>query len=105
MLDLDVKGQNGGLRSLKKNLLPSPDDAEIPKNLVQKLRLRAGQYIVAKAQMKGLKGTVVSVETVDGSRSRSPRACRTSTISPPSTRSIASSSRTGTRSSSPACSI
>ncbi|HEY0881933.1 MAG TPA: transcription termination factor Rho, partial [Archangium sp.] len=66
ILDMDVKGQNGALRSLKKNLLPSPDDAEIPKNLVQKLRLRAGQYLVAKAQMKGLKGTVQSVETVDG---------------------------------------
>ena len=66
VLDLDVKGQNAALRSLKRSLLPGPDDAEIPKNLVQKLRLRAGQYLVAKAQMKGLKGTVVSVETVDG---------------------------------------
>jgi transcription termination factor Rho len=66
VLDLDVKGQNAALRSLKKNLLPSPDDAEIPKNLVQKLRLRAGQYLVGKAQMKGLKGTLVSVDSVDG---------------------------------------
>jgi transcription termination factor Rho len=66
VLDLDVKGQNGALRSLKRSLLAGPDDAEIPKNLVQKLRLRAGQYVVAKAQMRGLKGTVVSVETVDG---------------------------------------
>lgn len=66
VLDLDVKGQNGALRSLKRSVLPGPEDAEIPKNLVQKLRLRAGQYIVAKAQMKGLKGTIVSVETVDG---------------------------------------
>jgi transcription termination factor Rho len=66
VLDVDVKGQNAALRSLKRNLLPGPDDAEIPKNLVQKLRLRAGQYLVARAQMKGLKGTVVSVDTVDG---------------------------------------
>ncbi|MEW6435212.1 MAG: transcription termination factor Rho [Myxococcota bacterium] len=66
VLDLDVKGQNAALRSLKRNLLAGPDDAEIPKNLVQKLRLRAGQYLVARAQMKGLKGTVVSVDTVDG---------------------------------------
>jgi transcription termination factor Rho len=66
VLDTDVKGQNAALRSLKASLLPRPDDAEIPKNLVQKLRLRAGQYIVAKAQMKGLKGTIVSVESVDG---------------------------------------
>ena len=60
-----MKGQNAALRSLKRSLLPGPDDAEIPKNLVQKLRLRAGQYLVAKAQMKGLKGTVVSVESID----------------------------------------
>jgi transcription termination factor Rho len=66
VLDTDVKGQNALLRSLKRNLLPGPDDAEIPKNLVQKLRLRAGQYLTARAQMKGLKGTIVSVETVDG---------------------------------------
>ena len=66
VLDLDVKGQNAGLRSVKHNLLPRPDDPEIPKNLVQKLRLRAGQYLVAKAQMRGLKGTIVSVESVDG---------------------------------------
>ena len=66
VLDLDVKGQNAALRSPKHNLLPRPEDAEIPKNLVQKLRLRAGQYITAKAQMKGMKGTVVSVDTVEG---------------------------------------
>ena len=66
VLDTDVKGQNAMLRSLKRSLLPGPEDAEIPKNLVQKLRLRPGQYLTAKAQMKGLKGTIVSVETVDG---------------------------------------
>lgn len=66
VLDLDVKGQNGALRSLKRSLLPGPEDAEIPKNLVQKLRLRAGQYLTAKAQMRGHKGLVMSVETVDG---------------------------------------
>jgi len=66
VLDMDVKGQNGALRSLKRNCLPGPDDADIPKNLVQKLRLRPGQYLVARAQMRGLKGTVQSVETVDG---------------------------------------
>ncbi len=66
VLDLDVKGQNAALRSIKRSLLPGPDDAEIPKNLVQKLRLRAGQYLVAKATMKGLKGMVTSVESIDG---------------------------------------
>ncbi len=67
VLDLDVKGQNAALRSLKYSLLARPDDPEIPKNLVQRLRLRAGQYLIARAQMKGLRGTVVSVESADGS--------------------------------------
>jgi transcription termination factor Rho len=66
VLDTEAKGQNACLRSLKRNLLAAPDDPEIPKNLVQKLRLRPGQYLTAKAQMKGLKGTIISVETIDG---------------------------------------
>ena len=41
VLDTDAKGPNAFLRQLKKNLLPSPDDAEMPKNMVQKLRQKA----------------------------------------------------------------
>ncbi|MBX7116641.1 MAG: transcription termination factor Rho [Myxococcaceae bacterium] len=66
VLDTEVKGPNAFLRQLKKNLLASPEDPEIPKNLVQKLRLRTGQYLTAQAQMRGLKGTIQRVETVDG---------------------------------------
>jgi transcription termination factor Rho len=66
VLDTDAKGPNAFLRQLKKNLLPSPDDAELPKNLVQKLRLRPGQYLVAQAQMRGIKGFVQKVDTADG---------------------------------------
>ncbi len=66
VLDVEVKGQNAMLRSLKRGLAPSVEDAEIPKNLVQKLRLRPGQYLTAKAQMRGMKGLVVSVDTVEG---------------------------------------
>jgi transcription termination factor Rho len=66
VLDTDAKGPNAFLRQLKKNLLPSPDDAELPKNLVQKLRLRQGQYVQALAQMRGHKGFIQRVETVDG---------------------------------------
>jgi transcription termination factor Rho len=66
VLDTEAKGPNAYLRQLKRNLLPSPDDAEIPKNLVQKLRLRSGQYLHAFAQMKGQKGLVQRVEQVDG---------------------------------------
>ncbi|KFA92460.1 transcription termination factor Rho [Archangium violaceum Cb vi76] len=66
VLDTEAKGPNAYLRQLKRNLLPSPDDAEIPKNLVQKLRLRSGQYLHALAQTKGNKGLIQRVEQVDG---------------------------------------
>ncbi|AKJ05743.1 transcription termination factor Rho [Archangium gephyra] len=66
VLDTEVKGPNAYLRQLKRNLLPASDDPEIPKNLVQKLRLRPGQYLNAFAQTKGNKGLIQRVEQVDG---------------------------------------
>jgi transcription termination factor Rho len=66
VLDTDVKGPNAYLRQLKRNLLAGPDDPELPKNLVQKFRLRQGQYVTALAQPRGQKGLVQKVETVDG---------------------------------------
>src|SRR5215470_10669877 len=65
VLDTEAKGPNAFLRQIRRNLLPGPEDAEIPKNLVQKLRLRQGQYLTAMAQMRGQKGLVQRVETVD----------------------------------------
>ncbi len=66
VLDTEAKGPNAFLRQIKRNLLAGPEDAEFPKNLVQKLRLRPGQYISAQAQMRGPKGVVQRVDTVDG---------------------------------------
>ncbi len=66
VLDTEVKGPNAFLRQIKRNLLASPEDAELPKNLVQKLRLRQGQFITAQATLRGSKGLVQRVETVDG---------------------------------------
>jgi transcription termination factor Rho len=66
VLDTEAKGPNAFLRQVKKNLLASPDDPEMPKNLVQKLRLRQGQYINAFAQMRGTKGIIQRVDQVDG---------------------------------------
>ncbi|MFL5322076.1 MAG: transcription termination factor Rho [Myxococcaceae bacterium] len=66
VLDTDVKGPNAFLRQIKKNLLAQPDDPELPKNLVQKLRLRQGQYLVAQAQMRGQKGLIQKVDLVEG---------------------------------------
>lgn len=66
VLDTEVKGPNAYLRQLKRNLLAAPDDAEIPKNLVQKFRLRQGQHLVAQALMRGPRGMVQKIESVDG---------------------------------------
>jgi transcription termination factor Rho len=66
VLDTEVKGPNAFLRQLKKNLLASPDDPELPKNLVQKFRLRPGQYINALATARGPKPQVQKIEQVDG---------------------------------------
>src|SRR5262245_1017314 len=66
VLDTDAKGPNAFLRQIRRNLLPGPEDAELPKNLVQKLRLRQGQYLTAMAQMRGQKGLVQRVDPVDG---------------------------------------
>ena len=66
VLDTEAKGPNAFLRQIRRNLLPGPEDAEVPKNLVQKLRLRQGQYLTAMAQMRGQKGLVQRVDTVDG---------------------------------------
>jgi transcription termination factor Rho len=65
ILDTDVKGQNAFLRDPTKNFLPSPDDPEIPKHLVQKLRLRPGAQLVAQASSRG-KLVIQRVDTVDG---------------------------------------
>ena len=48
MLDTEVKGPNAFLRNPQKNFLPTPDDPEIPKHLVQKLRLRPGSHGLVK---------------------------------------------------------
>jgi len=66
VLDTDVKGQNAFLRQAKRSYLPQQDDPEIPKNLVNKLRLRPGQMLVAQAQVRGNKALVQRVDSVDG---------------------------------------
>ncbi len=66
VLDTEAKGPNAYLRQLKKNLLPQPDDPELPKNLVQKLRMRQGQYVTAQALIRGNKGIIQQVEQADG---------------------------------------
>jgi len=66
VLDMEAKGPNAFLRTVRRNLLSSPEDAELPKNLVQKLKLRQGQYLSGLAQMRGNKGLIQRVEMIDG---------------------------------------
>jgi transcription termination factor Rho len=66
VLDTEVKGPNAFLRQIARNLLPTPTDPEIPKNLVQKLKLRPGQYLNAHALVRGQRGQIQRVELVDG---------------------------------------
>jgi len=66
VLDTDVKGPNAFLRQIKRNLLPAADDPELPKNLVQKLKLRPGQYICAQALAKGNKRAIQRIDMVEG---------------------------------------
>jgi transcription termination factor Rho len=66
VLDTEAKGPNAYLRQIRRNLLPSNEDPEIPKNLVQKLRLRQGQYLTAQASQRGMKAFIQQVEMVDG---------------------------------------
>jgi transcription termination factor Rho len=79
VLDTDAKGPNAFLRQIRRNLLPGPEDAEIPKNLVQKLRLRQGQYLTAMAQMRARRGRSSGWRRWMGSRWRAPRDSLTST--------------------------
>ena len=65
ILDSEVRGPNAFLRRAEKNYLPNPDDPEVPKHLVQRLRLRPGARIGAQAQSKG-KLIVQRIDTVDG---------------------------------------
>ncbi|AKU92071.1 transcription termination factor Rho [Vulgatibacter incomptus] len=65
ILDSEIRGPNAFLRRAEKNYLPTPDDPEVPKHLVQRLRLRPGARLIAHAQSKG-KLVVQRIDTVDG---------------------------------------
>ena len=64
-LDCEVRGQNAYLRKIERNFLPTPEDAELPKQLVQKLRLRPGQLIKAWA-LPRQRPVIQRVESADG---------------------------------------
>ncbi|MBS2027986.1 MAG: transcription termination factor Rho [Deltaproteobacteria bacterium] len=66
VLDTEVKGAFAFLRNPKRQCASSPDDPEVPRPLVQRLRLRAGQMVTAQATQRGARPQVQRIETVDG---------------------------------------
>ncbi len=66
VLDYDGKGNYGYLRQVRRNMLPGPEDAEVPRSLIQRLRLRAGQVLAGAGSQRGMRVQLQRIETVDG---------------------------------------
>jgi transcription termination factor Rho len=66
ILDYDGKGNFGYLRQVRRNMLPGGDDPEVPRNLIQRLRLRAGQQISGSGAQRGPRVQLQRIEGVDG---------------------------------------
>jgi len=64
-LDIDHRG-NGRLRLQKFNFVSQPDDAEVPKHLIERERLRAGSQIVGQSVKRNGRLQMTRVETVEG---------------------------------------
>ena len=65
VLEIDSRG-NGALRRLDKNLLPWQDDADVPKALIQQLRLRPGWMLKAQAVYRNNRWSVTKVDGAEG---------------------------------------
>ena len=65
VLEIDSRG-NGALRRVDKNLLPWQDDAEVPKNVIQQLRLRAGWLLNGQAIYRNNRWTLTRVDGAEG---------------------------------------
>ncbi|MFN7132671.1 MAG: transcription termination factor Rho [Myxococcales bacterium] len=66
VLDWDNKGNFGYLRQLKRNMLVAPDDVEVPRGLIQRLRLRPGQFVQGMGVQRGGRVQLQRIELVDG---------------------------------------
>jgi transcription termination factor Rho len=66
VLDTEVKGAFAFLRNPKRQCASAADDPEVPRPLVQRLRLRAGQMISAQAVQRGARPQVQRIDAVDG---------------------------------------
>jgi transcription termination factor Rho len=65
VLEVDGRG-NGALRRVDRNLLPSQDDPEVPRNVIQQLRLRPGWLITGQAALRNGRYSLSRVELVEG---------------------------------------
>jgi len=64
-LEIDHRG-NGRLRSQKFNFVSQPDDAEVPRHLIDRDKLRAGSLIVGQSVKRNGRLQMTRVESVEG---------------------------------------
>ncbi len=65
VLDIDHRG-SGRLRSAKLNFLPQPDDADVPRHLIERDRLREGSLLTGQAVRRNGRLQLIRTETVEG---------------------------------------
>jgi transcription termination factor Rho len=65
VLDVDHRG-NGRLRSAKLNFLPQPDDADVPRHLIERDRLREGALLTGQALRRNGRLQLIRTDTVEG---------------------------------------
>ncbi len=65
VLEIDPRG-NGALRRPDKNLLPWQDDPEVPRNLIQQLRLRPGWLLSGQAVFRNNRWTMTRIDQAEG---------------------------------------
>ncbi len=65
VLDIDHRG-NGRLRTPKWNFLPQPDDADVPRHMIDRDRLRAGVHLTGQSVRRNGRQQLIKTETVEG---------------------------------------
>jgi transcription termination factor Rho len=65
ILDVDHRG-NGRLRSPRNNFLPQPDDADVPRHMIDRDRLRPGVFLTGQAVRRNGRLQLIKTDTVEG---------------------------------------
>jgi transcription termination factor Rho len=66
VLDFDGRGNFGFLRQTKRSFMVAHDDPEIPRHVIQRLRLRPGQLITGVGFQRGPRVQLTRIDAVDG---------------------------------------